>query len=143
MPVDEVELLTRQAEHADEFKHETGIPAANVETNAPEFKHATGKRHADAAGTTPVSCLKKTHAELVPVALTETFDMPTAIRLADTYAPDDAAERLAFKTGLTWLQRGEHEKAAAAAANVHDERACAMLLHLANRPPALAPGLRE
>jgi hypothetical protein len=87
--------------------------------------------------------LEKTRAELVPVALTETFDMPTAIRLADTYAPDDAAERLAFKTGLTWLQRGEHEKAAAAAANVHDERACAMLLHLANRPPALAPGLRE
>jgi hypothetical protein len=83
--------------------------------------------------------LKKTHAELVPLALVETFDMPTAIRLADSYAPADDAERHAYKTGLTWLQRGEHAKAAAAASNVHDERARATLVHLAERPPALAP----
>jgi hypothetical protein len=65
--------------------------------------------------------------------------MPSALRLADGYAPDDAAERLAYKTGLVWLHRGEHEKAAAAAANVHDERAHAALVHLAERPPTLAP----
>jgi hypothetical protein len=145
------ELMPDDAPVATEFKHETGYatpagyeperepvdaPAANVETNAPEFKHETGKRHPDAAGTTPVSCLKKPHAELVPVALAETFDITAAIRLADTYAPDNAAERLAYKTSLTWLQRGEHEKAAALAANVHDERARAALLHLANRAPA-------
>jgi hypothetical protein len=112
---------TCQAEHADEFKVET------------EY----------IGGTTSVSTLKKIRAELVPVALAETFDIAAAIRLADTYAPADDAERHAYKTSLTWLQRGEHEKAAAAAANVHDERARATLVHLANRPPALAPGLRE
>jgi hypothetical protein len=118
------------------------VPFADVETNVDEFKMKLVNARETPLVLLPFH-LEKTRAELVPVALTETFDMPTAIRLADTYAPDDAAERLAFKTGLTWLQRGEHEKAAAAAANVHDERACAMLLHLANRPPALAPGLRE
>jgi hypothetical protein len=133
---------TRQAEHAAEFNHETGTPAANVETNAPEFKMKLVNARETPLVLLPFH-LEKTRAELVPVALTETFDMPTAIRLADTYAPDDAAERLAFKTGLTWLQRGEHEKAAAAAANVHDERAHAILLHLAERTPAIAPGLRE
>jgi len=137
-----------------EFKHETGYvtpagyehgretvdaPAVDVETNAPEFKHETGKRHADAAGTTSVSCLNKTRDERVPLALAETFDMPTAIRYADGYAPLDEAEHYAYKTGLTWLQRGELAKAAAAAANVHDERAHAILLHLANRAPAMTP----
>jgi hypothetical protein len=126
----------------------------NVETNAGEFKTVTEKHHAAAPGTTTVTVLKKTHdvetnaqtfkfektrAELVPVALTETYDTAAALRLADSYAPDDAAERLAYKTGLTWLQRGEHEKAAALAANVHDERAHAALVHLANRTPTLAP----
>jgi predicted Fe-S protein YdhL (DUF1289 family) len=137
-------------------------PAANVETNTDEFKFEyadetqerqaehgdefktdTEKHHADAAGTTTVSVLKKTRAELVPVALVETFELAAALRLADTYAPADDAERHAYKTGLIWLQRGEHAKAAAAAANVHDERAHATLVHLAERPPALAPGLRE
>jgi len=137
-----------------EFKHETGYvtpagyehgretvdaPAVDVETNAPEFKHETGKRHADAAGTTSVSCLNKTRDERVPLALAETFDMPTAIRYADGYAPLDEAEHYAYKTGLTWLQRGELAKAVAAAANVHDERAHAILLHLANRAPAMTP----
>jgi hypothetical protein len=129
---------TRQAEHADEFKHETGTPAANVSTNAPEFKMKLENAPHPPLVLLPFH-LEKTHDELVPVALTETFDIAAAIRLADTYAPDDAAERLAYKTGLTWLQRGEHEKAAALAANVHDERAHAALLHLAERPPTLAP----
>jgi hypothetical protein len=109
-------------------------PAANVEPNADEFKTVSVVVPAAAAWCLPETVLKKTRD--VPAILAETFDMPTAIRLADTYAPDDAAERLAFKTGLTWLQRGEHEKAAALAANVHDERAHAMLVHLANRAPA-------
>jgi hypothetical protein len=111
----------------------------NVEPKADEFKTVSGKHHAAAAGTTPETVLKKTRDELVPVALTETFDTAAALRLADSYAPDDAAERLAYKTGLTWLQRGEHAKAGALAANVHDERAHAALLHLAERPPTLAP----
>jgi hypothetical protein len=81
--------------------------------------------------------LKKTRD--VPAILAETYDMPSALRLADTYAPADATECRHYKTGLVWLQRGEHAKAAALAANVHDERACAMLLHLAERPPTLAP----
>ncbi len=75
----------------------------------------------------------------MPVALTETFDITAAIRLADTYAPVDATECRHYKTSLVWTQRGEHEKAAALAANVHDERAHAALLHLAKRPPTLAP----
>jgi hypothetical protein len=148
------ELMPDDAPATTEFKHETGYatpvgyepetepadaPAANVSTNAPEFKHETGKHHAAAAGTTTVSCLKK--ARDVPAILAETYDMPSALRLADSYAPDDAAERLAFKTALTWLQRGEHEKAAALAANVHDERAHAALLHLAERPPTLQVAL--
>jgi hypothetical protein len=87
--------------------------------------------------------LKKTRAELVPVALVETFDTAAAIRLADTYAPVDATECRHYKTSLVWTQRGEHEKAAALAANVHDVRAHAILLHLAERTPAIAPGLRE
>jgi hypothetical protein len=134
-------------------------PAANVETNADEFKFEyadeTQERQAEHADEfkiemvvghlrSPVSILKKTlDAELVPVALAETFDTAAAIRLADTYAPADDAERHAYKTGLVHIQRGEHEKAAAAAANVHDERAHATLVHLAERPPALTPGLRE
>jgi hypothetical protein len=133
-------------------------PAANVETNADEFKFEYADEtptrqaeHADefkietvyTSGTTLVSVLKKTRAELVPVALTETFDITAAIRLADTYAPVDATECRHYKTSLVWTQRGEHEKAAALAANVHDERAHAILLHLAERTPAIAPGLRE
>jgi hypothetical protein len=133
-------------------------PAVNVETNAGEFKTVTEKHHAPAPGTTTVTVLKKTHdvetnaqtfkfektrAELVPVALTETFDITAAIRLADTYAPVDATECRHYKTSLVWTQRGEHAKAAALAANVHDERAHAILLHLAERTPAIAPGLRE
>ncbi len=134
------------------------VPAANVSTNADEFKTVTEKHPAAAPGTTTVTVLKKTHdvetnaqtfkfekthAELVPVALAETYELAAAIRLADTYAPADDGERTAYKTGLTWLQRGEHAKAAAAAANVHDERAHATLVHLAEREPTLAPGLRE
>jgi hypothetical protein len=150
------DVMPDDAPAAAEFKHETGYatPAGyetdrepvslttaglNVETNAPEFKHETEKHHADAAGTTTASCLKKTRDELVPVALTETFDIPAAIRLADSYAPADATERNAYKTALVWLGRGEHEKAATLASRVHDERAHAVLAHLANRPPTLAP----
>ena len=135
-----VEYLPDDSPAAGEFKHETdGMPAAaaNVNAQSDEFKHETEYR----GGTTTVSCLKKTCVELVPVALTETYDTAAALRLADSYAPDDAAERLAYKTGLTWLQRGEHEKAAALAANVHDERAHAVLLHLANRAPTLQVAL--
>jgi hypothetical protein len=112
---------TRQAEHADEFKTDTE----------------------ESRWSTSVSVLKKTRDELVPLALAETFDTAAAIRLADSYAPADATECRHYKTGLVWLQRGEHAKAAALAANVHDERAHAVLAHLANRPPSLAPGLRE
>jgi hypothetical protein len=131
------ELMPDDAPAAAEFKTVSGMPAANVATNgSSEFKTVSVVVPAAATWCLPETVLKKTCDERVPLALVETFDMPTAIRLADTYAPDDAAERLAYKTGLTWLQRGEHEKAAAAAANVHDERACAMLLHLANRAPA-------
>jgi hypothetical protein len=121
MPADEVELLTRQPEHADEFKTDTGY----------------------IGGTTLVSVLKKTRDERVPLALVETYDITAAIRLADTYAPADATECRHYKTALVWTQRGEHAKAAALAANIHDERACAILLHLAERTPAIAPGLRE
>ncbi len=126
------ELMPDDAPAAAEFKTETDVvpSGARLAEHADEFKTETEY----IGGTTPVSILKKTRD--VPAILAETYDMPTAIRLADSYAPDDAAERLAYKTGLTWLQRGEHEKAAAAAANVHDERACAALLHLANRAPA-------
>jgi hypothetical protein len=149
------DVMPDDAPAAGEFKKETDAthhdggelctlstvpPVANVETNAAEFKKGTEY----IGGTTSVSFLKKTlDAELVPVALAETYELAAALRLADTYAPADDAERHAYKTGLTWLQRGEPAKAAAAAANVHDERAHATLLHLANRPPALAPGLRE
>ncbi len=137
-----------------EFKHETGyVTPAGYEPEshkveclpcdageqAAEFKHETVVVPAPPPWCLPETVLKKTCAELVPVALTETYDTAAALRLADTYAPDDAAERLAYKTALTWLQRGEHEKAAALAANVHDERAHAALLHLAERPPTLAP----
>jgi hypothetical protein len=129
---------TRQAEHADEFNHETGTPAANVETNAPEFKMKLVNTRETALVLLPFH-LEKTLD--VPAILAETYDMPSALRLADTYAPADAAERLAYKTGLTWLQRGEHEKAAALAAHVRDERAHAALLHLANRAPTLQVAL--
>jgi hypothetical protein len=107
---------TRQAEHADEFNLKRYIPVVLL-----PFQ------------------IEKTRDELVPLALAETFELAAAIRLADSYAPADDAERLAFKTGLTWLQRGEHAKAASAAANVHDARARATLVHLAERPPTLAP----
>jgi hypothetical protein len=133
-----VEYLPDDAPTATEFKHETdGMPAAaaNVNAQSDEFKHETEY----IGGTTTVSCLKKTRAELVPVALAETFDTASAIRLADTYAPADATECRHYKTSLVWTQRGEHAKAAALAANVHDERARAILLHLANRGPTLAP----
>jgi hypothetical protein len=129
------ELMPDDAPVVAEFKTETDVvpSAARMGEHADEFKTETEK----IGGTTPVSILKKTLD--VPAILAETYDMPSALRLADGYAPDDAAERLAYKTGLTWLQRGEHEKAAALAANVHDERAHAALLHLAERPPTLAP----
>jgi hypothetical protein len=134
------ELMPDDTPAAAEFKTVSGMPAANVATNgSSEFKTVSGKRHAAAAGTTTETVLKKTRAELVPVALTETFDTASAIRLADTYAPVDATECRHYKTGLVLLSRGEHEKAAALAANVHDERAHAALLHLAERPPTLAP----
>jgi hypothetical protein len=135
------ELMPDDAPAAAEFKIETDVvpSGARLAEHADEFKIETEY----IGGTTPVSCLKKTHAELVPVALTETFDITAAIRLADTYAPVDATECRHFKTSLVWTQRGEHEKAAALAANVHDERAHAILLHLAERTPAIAPGLRE
>jgi hypothetical protein len=133
-------------------------PAANVETNADEFKFEYADEtptrqaeHADefktetvyTSGTTLVSVLKKTRAELVPVALTETFDITAAIRLADTYAPAEDAGRMDYKTGLVHIYHGNPGKALELLPNILDERACAMLLHLANRPPALAPGLRE
>ncbi len=133
------ELMPDDAPAAAEFKTETDVvpSGARLAEHADEFKTETEY----IAGTTYVSVLKKTLD--VPSILAETFDWPSALRLADGYAPDDAAERLAYKTGLTWLQRGEHAKAAALAANVHDERAHAALLHLAERPPDIAPGLRE
>jgi hypothetical protein len=135
-----VEYLPDDTPAAAEFKTVSGMPAANVATNgSSEFKTVSGKHHAAAAGTTPETVLKKTHAELVPVALTETYDTAAAIRLADTYAPVDATECRHYKTSLVWTQRGEHAKAAALAANVHDERAHAILVHLAERPPTLAP----
>ncbi len=113
-------------------------PFADVLTNLDEFK----MKRSSADGL-PSFHLEKTRAELVPVALAETIDITAAIRLADTYAPADATECRHYKTSLVWTQRGEHAKAAALAANVHDERAHAILLHLAERTPAIAPGLRE
>jgi hypothetical protein len=107
----------RLAEHADEFKIET------------EY----------IGGTTTVSVLKKTRDELVPVALAETFDTAAALRLADSYAPADEADRREYKTGLVLIHRGEPAKALALAPNILDERACAMLTHLANRPLAITP----
>jgi hypothetical protein len=124
--------------NVDEFKHETGTPVANVETNAPEFKMKLVNTRETALVLLPFH-LEKTRDELVPVALAETYDMPTAIRLADTYAPADATECRHYKTSLVLLSRGEPAKALALAANVHDERAHAALLHLAERPPTLAP----
>jgi hypothetical protein len=108
---------------------------ANVETNAPEFKMKLVNTPETPLVLLPFH-LEKTRAELVPVALTETYDRVAAIRLADTYAPADATECRHYKTSLVWLSRDEHEKAAALAANVHDERAHAILVHLANRAPA-------
>ena len=83
--------------------------------------------------------LEKPHAELVPVALAETFDITAAIRLADTYAPAEDAGRAVYKTGLVHIYHGNPGKALELLPNILDERACAMLVHLANRPPALAP----
>jgi hypothetical protein len=122
-PVDALPMdATRQAEHADEFKMKR--------KNTRETALVLLPFH-----------LEKTLD--VPAILAETYDMPSALRLADTYAPVDATERRHYKTSLVCFSRGEHEKAAAAAANVHDERAHAILLHLAERTPAIAPGLRE
>jgi hypothetical protein len=130
-----VEYLPDDTPAAAEFKTVSGMPAANVATNgSSEFKTVSGKHHAAAAGTTTETVLKKTLD--VPAILAETYDMPSALRLADTYAPAENAGRWDFKTSLVLLSRGEHEKAAALAANVHDERAHAILLHLANRAPA-------
>jgi ribosomal protein S27E len=132
-----VEYLPDDAPAAGEFKHETvdALPmdATRQAEHAGEFKHETEY----IAGTTTVSCLKKTLD--VPAILAETYDMPSALRLADTYAPADATECRHYKTSLVWTQRGEHAKAAALAAHVHDERARAILLHLANRAPTLVP----
>jgi hypothetical protein len=134
-----VEYLPDDTPAAAEFKNVSGMPAANVATNgSSKIKTVSGKRHAAAAGTTPETVLIKTRDELVPLALAETFDTAAALRLADSYAPVDA-ERWRFKTSLVLLSRGEHEKAAALAANVHDERAHAILVHLAERPPTLTP----
>ncbi len=129
------DVLPDDAPATAEFKTETDVVPSGVRLDEPadEFKIETEY----IGGTPSVSVLKKTRD--VPAILAETYDMPSALRLADGYAPDDAAERLAYKTGLTWLQRGEHAKAAALAANVHDERAHAALLHLAERPSTLAP----
>ncbi len=126
------ELMPDDAPAAAEFKTETDVvpSGARLAEHAGEFKTETEY----IGGTTTVSCLKKTLD--VPAILAETYDMPSALRLADTYAPADATECRHYKTGLVWLQRGEHEKAAALAANVHDERAHAALVHLANRAPA-------
>jgi hypothetical protein len=129
------ELMPDDAPVVAEFKTETDVvpSAARLAEHADEFKIETEY----IGGTTTVSVLKKTRD--VPAILAETYDMPSALRLADTYAPADATECRHYKTGLVWLQRGEHEKAAALAANVHDERAYAVLVHLAERPPTLAP----
>jgi hypothetical protein len=129
------DVLPDDAPAAAEFKTETDVvpSAARLGEHADEFKIETEY----IGGTTTVSVLKKTRD--VPAILAETYDMPSALRLADTYAPADATECRHYKTGLVWLQRGEHAKAAALAANVHDERAYAVLVHLAERPPTLAP----
>jgi hypothetical protein len=138
---EEVTTVTTQycVECGDILYHTTEQNTRTLEPDAApadaEFKTETEYT----SGPTSVSILKKTRAELVPVALTETFDIAAAIRLADTYAPVDATECRHYKTSLVWTQRGEHAKAAALAANVHDERARAILLHLANRGPTLAP----
>jgi hypothetical protein len=76
------ELMPDDAPAAAEFKTVSGYvtpagyepetepvdaPAANVATNgSSEFKTVSGKRHADAAGTTPETVLKKTRAERPP-----------------------------------------------------------------------------
>jgi hypothetical protein len=148
------ELMPDDAPAAAEFKTVSGYvtpagyepetepvdaPAANVEPNADEFKTVTVVVPAAAAWCLPETVLKKTRAELVPAILAETYDMPSALRLADGYAPADATECRHYKTSLVWLSRDEHAKAAALAANVHDERAHAILVHLAERPPTLAP----
>jgi hypothetical protein len=142
-------FYTERTVQPDAFiQDETGTPLATVETNA-EPMHAEPVAAAptraalDAPTAEPiqdetvvepyvytVSCLKK--------ALDEA-GMTAALQLADTYAPVDATERATYKTGLVWVQRGEHDKAAAAAANVHDERARVALLHLANHVPGMAP----
>jgi hypothetical protein len=130
-------VMPDAAPAAAEFKTDTdGIPlAANVNEHAAEFKTDTEERR----WPTPVSVLKKTRAELVPVALTETFDITAAIRLADTYAPAEDAGRMDYKTGLVHIYHGNPGKALELLPNILDERACAMLVHLANRPPSLAP----
>jgi hypothetical protein len=122
-------VTTARRELEDAGRHGRPLPAWLHECVTP-----AGWRHYDG--------LRQSTAR-VPVALAETFDIAAAIQLADTYAPVDATECRHYKTGLVWLSRGEHAKAAALAANVHDERAHAILLHLAERTPAIAPGLRE
>jgi hypothetical protein len=131
------ELMPDDAPVVAEFKIETDVvpSAARMGEHADEFKTETEY----IGGTTPVSILKKTHAELVPVALTETFDITAAIRLADTYAPAEGAGRMDYKTGLVHIYHGNPGKALELLPNILDERACAMLVHLANRPPSLAP----
>jgi hypothetical protein len=109
-------------------------PFADVETNVDEFK----MKRSNVDGL-PSFHLEKTRAELVPVALTETFDIAAAIRLADTYAPAEDAGRAVYKTGLVHIHHGNPGKALELLPNILDERACAMLVHLANRPPSLAP----
>jgi hypothetical protein len=127
------------ASAATEFKHETGdafpMDATRQAEHADEFKHET----VYTSGTTSVSCLKKTRDELVPVALTETFDIAAAIRLADSYAPAEDAGRAVYKTGLVHIHHGKPGKALELLPNILDERACAMLTHLANRPLAITP----
>jgi hypothetical protein len=109
-------------------------PFAGVSTNVDEFK----MKRSNVDGLPPFH-LEKTRAELVPVALTETFDITAAIRLADTYAPAEDAGRMDYKTGLVHIYHGNPGKALELLPNILDERACAMLVHLANRPPSLAP----
>ena len=88
------ELMPDDAPAAAEFKTVSGYvtpagyeperepvdaPAANVETNADEFKTVSVVVPAAVAWCLPETVLKKTRAELVPVALTETAERPPTL----------------------------------------------------------------
>lgn len=106
---------------------------ANVLYQANEQAERIQDETGEATHVYTVSSLKTPPA--VDDMLADTYDMVTAIRLADTYAPVEAGERTAYKTGLVLLQRGKHDEAAALAPKVLDARARAALLHLAARTP--------